>query len=528
MAVETLARTPFISIVLFLPILGALFLAFIPRRNARAIRNFAFLASLATFFVSLSLWVNFNASLSGFQLVEQHKWIPALNAHYFVGIDGISLLLVMLTTFISPITIIGAFSAIRKREKEFYIAMLFLETAMLGTLVALDLLLFYLFWEFMLIPMYLMIGVWGSKNRIYAATKFFLFTFFGSIFMLVAIIYLYAKTGWRTFSLVDILNLHLVLHEQFYLFAAFALAFAVKVPMWPVHTWLPDAHTEAPTPGSVILAGVMLKLGTYGFIRFAIPLFPAAAGKFAIPMMALAVIGVVYGSLMAWYQKDMKRLVAYSSVAHLGMVMLGMFAFTMEGLQGSLLQMVNHGISTGALFLLVGVIYERRHTRLIAEFGGIGRVMKAYVAFFTIITLSSLGLPGTNGFVGEFLILFGTFKAALTSPAFQIPGIILGVFAATGVILGAVYMLSMIRKVFYGPITNPKNKDLKDLNFREIAILTTLVIVVFWIGIFPNFFLDKSRATMERMVDNYQAQVVQYRDQGRQKHTLIQVAQETK
>jgi len=523
MAVETLARTPFISIIMFLPVLGALFLAFIPRQHARAIRNFAFIVSVVDFFVSLSLWVNFDAGLAGFQLVEIHKWIPAIGASYIVGIDGISLLLVMLTTFITPITIIGAFSAIQNREKEFYIAMLFLETAMLGTLVALDLLLFYLFWEFMLIPMYLMIGVWGSKNRIYAATKFFLYTFFGSIFMLVAIIYLYARTGWKSFSYIDILNLGIGVREQFYLFAAFALAFAVKVPMWPVHTWLPDAHTEAPTPGSVILAGVMLKLGTYGFIRFAIPLFPAAAGKFAMPMMILSVIGVVYGSLMAWYQKDMKRLVAYSSVAHLGMVMLGMFAFTMEGLQGSLLQMINHGITTGALFLLVGVIYERRHTRLIAEFGGIGRVMKAYVAFFTIVTLSSIGLPGTNGFVGEFLILFGTFKAALASPEFQVPGIILGVFAATGVILGAVYMLSMIRRVFYGPITNPKNKVLKDLNFREIAILTTLVFVIFWIGIFPNFFLNKSKATMDRMVANYQAQVVQYRDQGRQKHTIIAV-----
>lgn len=528
MAVETLARTPFISIVLFLPVLGALFLAFIPRKNARAIRNFAFIASIATFLVSLSLWVNFNANLSGFQLVEQHNWIPVLGARYFVGIDGISLLLVMLTTFISPITIIGAFSAIKDREKEFYIAMLFLETAMLGTLVVLDLLLFYVFWEFMLLPMYLMIGIWGSKNRIYATTKFFLYTFFGSIFMLAAVIYLYGKTGWTSFSFIDILNLHLSLHEQLYLFAAFALAFAVKVPMFPFHTWLPDAHTEAPTPGSVILAGVMLKLGTYGFIRFAIPLFPAAAGKFAIPIMVLAVIGVVWGSLMAWYQKDMKRLVAYSSVAHLGIVMLGMFAFTMEGMQGSLLQMVNHGISTGGLFLLVGVIYERRHTRLIAEFGGLGRVMKVYVAFFTIVTLSSIGLPGTNGFVGEFLVLFGIFKAALASPAFRTVGIILGVFAATGVILGAVYMLSLIRKVFYGPITNPKNKNLKDLNLREILILTTLVIMIFWIGIFPNFFLNKSRATMQNMITTYQAQIVQYRDAGHKKTSRIAIVEESK
>ena len=528
MAVETLAKTPFISIVLFLPMLGALFLAFIPRKNTKAIRNFAFIASLATFLVSLSLWVNFDAGLAGFQMVETHKWIPALGANYIVGIDGISLLLVIMTTFLSPITIIGAFSAITNREKEFYIAMLFLETAMLGALFSLDLVLFYVFWEFMLLPMYLMIGIWGSKNRIYATTKFFLYTFFGSIFMLVAIIYLYSKTGWTSFAYTDMLNLHLTVKEQLYLFAAFALAFAVKVPMFPFHTWLPDAHTEAPTPGSVILAGVMLKLGTYGFIRFAIPLFPDATGTFAIPIMTLAVIGVVWGSLMAWYQKDMKRLVAYSSVAHLGIVMLGMFAFTMEGMQGSLLQMVNHGISTGGLFLLVGIIYERRHTRLISEFGGIGRVMKVYVAFFTIVTLSSIGLPGTNGFIGEFLVLFGTFKAALASPAFMTTGIILGVFAATGVILGAVYMLSLIRKVFYGPVTNPKNKNLKDMNLREILILTTLVIVIFWIGIFPNFFLNKSKASMQHMITSYQSRVIRYRDAGHKKSSSIAIREESK
>ena len=520
MTMETFAVTPFISLTLGIPLIGAILLAMVPKEHGRAHRWVAFLFSLFAFGVSLSLWANFNAQLAGFQLVEDHAWLP-FGARYTVGVDGISLLIVMLTTFLTPLTILSSFASIQKRTKEFFISMLLLETSMLGALVALDMILFYVFWELMLIPMYLIIGVWGGPRRIYAAVKFFLFTFLGSVLMLVGIIYMHLKAGGSSFSYLDFLASGVDYKEQLWLFAAFGLAFGIKVPMFPFHTWLPDAHVEAPTPGSVILAGVLLKMGTYGFLRFALPFFPEATGAFILPIMILAVIGIIYGSLMAYAQSDVKKLVAYSSVAHLGFVMLGMFVLTQESVEGSILQMINHGISTGALFLLVGVLYERRHTRLIADYGGIARPMKIFAALLIIVTLSSIGLPGTNGFIGEFLILAGTFREALAQPGtfgdanFKTALVIMGVLACTGIVLGAVYMLTMVRKVLFGPITHKANEDLKDVNFREFFVLACLVVMVFWIGIYPNFFLKKTGASVKALLDTYKVQMVEHRAFGR-------------
>lgn len=516
MGIETFANTPFISITLFIPLIGAIFLGLVPKEHFRTHRILAFIFTLATFFVSLSIWINHNESLPGFQMVEDYAWL-GIGARYTVGVDGINILLFMLTSFLMPITILSTFSAVKDHVKEFYIALLLLETSMLGTLVAIDMLLFYVFWEFMLIPMYLLIGIWGGEKRIYAALKFFLFTFIGSVFMLVGIIYLHIKTQSSSFAYLDFLEITLSRNEQTWLFLAFGLAFAIKVPIWPLHTWLPDAHTEAPTAGSVILAGVLLKMGTYGFLRFAIPLFPEAAGLFSFPIMLLAVAGIIFGSLASWVQPDVKRLVAYSSVAHLGFVMLGMFAMTPQGIQGSILQMVNHGISTGALFLLVGVLYERRHTRLISDYGGIARPMKIFSAFLVIITLSSIGLPGTNGFVGEFLILSGTFLEAMGSDGtigqlnFKTLLIILVILAASGVVLGAIYMLTMVRKVLFGPITQEENKKLKDVSVREFIVLACMVLMVFWIGIFPNTFLSKTSGTVSKTISTYKQKVVENR-----------------
>ena len=381
--------------------------------------------------------------------------------------------------------------------------MLVLETAMLGTFVALDLFLFYVFWEIMLIPMYLIIGVWGGERRIYAAIKFFLYTAVGSLLMLVCIIGLIyfhkQQTGVLTFNLLDLYGTSLSSTYELLFFASFAFAFAIKVPMFPLHTWLPDAHVEAPTAGSVILAGILLKMGTYGFIRFAMPLFPEGCAFFTPALITLSVIGIIYGALVAMVQPDIKKLVAYSSVSHLGYCMLGLFVLTRQGVEGSVLQMLNHGISTGALFLLVGVVYERRHTRLIKEYGGIAKIMPAYATIFLIITLSSIGVPSTNGFIGEFLILLGTFKVNK----------IAAVLAASGVVLGAVYMLWMFQRVFYGKVTNPKNLNIPDLNLRELAYLVPLVVFVFWVGLFPNFFLNK----MHKSVDHFigQVQVTEHR-----------------
>jgi len=485
-----------LTIITFLPLAGAIFLLFVNREKVSFHKNFTFFLTLAIFLLSLPIFFRFDASGSGFQFEEKVSWVPRLGISYHLGVDGISLLMVMLTTFLTPIVILSSWTAIKKRVKEYMIVFLMLETGMLGVFTALDLFLFYIFWEGMLIPMYFIIGVWGGPRRIYAAIKFFLYTMFGGVLMLVAILTLYfmhkAQFGFYSFDYAELNNLLLSSKAQFWLFLAFALAFAIKVPMFPFHTWLPDAHVEAPTGGSVILAGILLKMGTYGFLRFCLPLFPNASHQFIGLISILAVIGIIYGALVSWVQPDLKKLVAFSSVSHLGFVMLGIFAFNAIAVQGSIIQMVNHGLSTGALFLLVGMIYERRHTRMIADFGGLARQIPVFVTFFMIITLSSIGLPGLNGFVGEFLILLGTFKAHK----------IYAIFGATGVIFAAVYMLTMFQRVNFGKLDKPENKELKDLNWREIAVLVPIVIFCFWIGIYSKTFLSKTEASVVKLLDN--------------------------
>lgn len=493
---------PILSLLIFFPLAGAIVLLFIKKEKLGALRVTTLIFSLIEFFISLPLFFSFNAKTAEMQFVEDWWWVQAYGISYKLGIDGISLLLVLLTTFLTVLCILCSWSAITLRVKEYMISFLFLETGMVGALVALDLILFYVFWEVMLIPMYLLIGVWGDpKRRIYAAIKFFLFTMAGSVLMLVAILVLYfmnlKATGHSSFDVFELYKLGLPVYTQYWLFAAFALAFAIKVPMFPFHTWLPDAHTEAPTAGSVILAGVLLKMGTYGFIRFAIPLFPKAAFDLMPVVCILALIGIIYGALVSMMQPDLKRLVAFSSVSHLGYVMLGMFAFNMQGVEGSIYQMLNHGISTGSLFLIVGMVYERRHTRLIAEFGGLSKVMPIYAIFFMIVTLSSIGLPGTNGFVGEFLILLGAFQS----------NVVYGVLAASGVILGAAYMLWMFQRVMFGKITKPENEKLKDLNAREIITLIPMVIMIFLMGIYPKLFFSKMDVTVEKFLKDFKGSV---------------------
>jgi NADH-quinone oxidoreductase subunit M len=489
-----------LSVLIFLPLAGVFLLVFLPRENHRLLRNMTFAVTLAEFLLSLPVAILFDGSTAAMQFVQKIPWIPQYGISYHVGVDGISLWLLMLTTFLMPITILSTYAAVEKHVKEFMIFMLILEVGMVGVFLAVDLFLFYVFWETVLIPMYFLIGVWGSDRRIYSAIKFFLYTFAGSVLMLVAIIALYFHhyevTGVYSTDLLAMYSLAIPVKLQFWMFAAFALAFAFKVPMFPFHTWLPDAHVDAPTAGSVILAAVLLKMGTYGFLRFAIPLFPVAAMDLTPLLATLAVIGILYGALVAMVQKDIKKLVAYSSVAHLGFVMLGMFAFNIQGIEGGILQMVNHGISTGALFLLVGIIYERRHTRLISEYGGLSKVLPLYAACFMIITLSSIGLPGMNGFVGEFLIMVGAFK----------PMRALTVVAASGVIFAAVYMLWMFQRVMFGTITNDKNRHLPDLNAREVAYMLPLLVFVFWIGVYPQTFLRKMDASVAALVTRIETQ----------------------
>lgn len=487
-----------LNTVTFLPLLGAVVLMMIPRSEDKLLRSWAVLVTIVTFLASIPLFYYFDGSISGMQFETVKSWIPIFGASYHVGVDGISILLYMLTTFILPLTILSSWTSITERVKEFMIAMLVLETAMLGVFISLDLVLFYLFWEAMLIPMYLLIGVWGGPRRIYAALKFVIYTMVGSVLMLVAILYLYFMynnyTGTYTFDLLKIMSLDIPFPVQIWLFLAFALAFAIKVPMFPFHTWLPDAHVEAPTAGSVILAGVLLKMGTYGFLRFNLPLFPKAAAYFTPVIFVLAIIGILYGAWVAMVQKDVKKLVAYSSVSHLGFIMLGIFVLTVPAMQGGIIQMINHGISSGALFIVVGMIYERSHTRQISDFGGVTKVMPVFASFFLIITLSSLGLPGTNGFVGEFLILAGSFQRA---PVFTI-------LATVGIIFAAAYLLWMFLRVMFGPITNQKNNSLVDLNGREIGILIPIILMIFWIGIYPSTFLKKTEATAAALIANVQ------------------------
>ena len=498
----TILGIPILSLVIFFPLAGAIVLLFINNENLKALRWVTLIFSLVEFVISLPLFFAFNTKTAEMQFVEEWWWVQSYGISYKLGIDGISLLLVLLTTFLTVLCILSSWKAITFRVKEYMISFLFLETGMLGALVALDLILFYVFWEVMLIPMYLLIGVWGDpKRRIYAAIKFFLFTMAGSVLMLVAILILYfmnlKATGKPTFDVLELYKFGVPVGAQYWLFAAFALAFAIKVPMFPFHTWLPDAHTEAPTAGSVILAGVLLKMGTYGFIRFAIPLFPQAAYELMPLVSILAIIGIIYGALVSMMQADLKRLVAFSSVSHLGYVMLGMFAFNMQGVQGSIYQMLNHGISTGSLFLIVGMVYERRHTRMIAEFGGLSKSMPIFAAFFMIVTLSSIALPGTNGFVGEFLILLGAFRS----------NVVYGVLAATGVILGAAYMLWMFQRVMFGKITKPENEKLQDLSPREVTILVPMVILIFLMGVYPKIFFSKMDVTVEKFLTDFKGKV---------------------
>ena len=499
---------PFLSTIIFLPLAGALLLTLLPRKNSLFIKSFALVWSLLEFALSLPLFFNFNEKTAGMQFLEHRDWFPEWGASYIIGVDGISMLLVMLTTFLTVLCVLCSWESIGEKIKEYYASFLLLETAMIGALCALDLVLFYIFWELMLVPMYFLIGVWGGPRRIYAAIKFFLFTMVGSVLMLLAIMALYfhygGETGIYTFNVFELYKASIPAGMQYWLFAAFALSFAIKVPMFPFHTWLPDAHTEAPTAGSVILAGVLLKMGAYGFLRFAIPLFPEAALASVPLISALAIIGIIYGAIMCIMQTDLKRLIAYSSVSHLGYVMLGIFAFNMQGLEGGIYQMLNHGISTGGLFLIVGMLYERRHTRMIADFGGLSKVTPRLAVFFMIVTLSSIALPGTNGFVGEFLILLGAFRSNM----------LYGVLAATGVILGAVYMLWMFQRVMFGQITKEENKRLPDLTKRETAILCAIVFFVLLMGLYPQPFFKKMDATASGYLNYMQTKQVSYAPDG--------------
>jgi NADH-quinone oxidoreductase subunit M len=496
-----------LNIVCYLPLAGMILIMLMKRENENAIKWIANITAFVGFLISIPLLTLFNdprfISTNGFRFSYEHSWIPQIGANYKFGIDGISMLLILLTTLLGSIAILSSWTAIKDRVKEYYAFMLLLQTGMLGVFMSLDFLVFYVFWEVMLVPMYFLIGVWGGPRKLYAAIKFFLYTLAGSVLMLIGIlaIYFYQHTisGIYSFDILGFQKLGFPTDLQYWVFLAFFVGFAIKVPMFPFHTWLPDAHVEAPTAGSVILAGVLLKMGTYGFVRFSLPMFPWATMHFMQPILILALIGIIYGALVAMMQKDMKSLVAYSSVSHLGFVMLGVFAVTPLALKGGVLQMINHGISTGALFLIVGIIYERRHTRLISDYGGLSHIMPVYATIFLIMTLSSIGLPALNGFNGELFILLGTFAA---------PGLrIYAALAVIGIVLGAAYMLWLYQRVMLGKNENPLNQALPDLNMREIAIFIPLIILAFWIGIYPTYFtkyLDEPvNAIVERVRTDY-------------------------
>lgn len=490
-----------LTTIIFLPAVGALVISLISSERKNLIKFLGIFFTSITFLLSVYVFLKYQPQTTSFQFVETYPWIPSLDISYRIGIDGISLLLLVLTTFLTPVGLLATWGSVEKRVKGYVIMFLLLETGMNGVFCALDTFLFYIFWETMLIPMYFIIGIWGGENRIYAAVKFVIYTMVGSLLMLVAIIALgnFASqvNGQFTGNLEKLYEIapKISTNAQILMFLAFTLSFAIKVPLFPFHTWLPDAHVEAPTAGSVILAGVLLKMGTYGILRFSIPLFPDATFIFLPYIATLAVIGIIYGALVSFVQPDLKKLVAYSSVSHLGFVVLGLMGLTVESVQGGLIQMVNHGLSTGALFMLVGMIYDRRHTRMISEFGGLARVTPVYATLFMIVALSSLGLPGLNGFVGEFLILLGSFKSKFLGTS------IFAIFAATGVILAAVYLLTAYQRIFFGKVTKPENQNLKDLNIREIVSLALVIVFIVWIGIYPNTFLKKSEPSVKKIVE---------------------------
>ncbi|MEW5976983.1 MAG: NADH-quinone oxidoreductase subunit M [Acidobacteriota bacterium] len=497
-----------LSLITFLPLVGGVLILFAAKANFRLIRSLALGVSVLTFLLSLQLYFDFDQTSAAYQFEELAPWIPSFGVKYHIGIDGISLFLVLLTTLMTPIALLSSWNSIAERVKEYHFFMLMLETGMIGVFIALDLFLFYAFWEVTLIPMYFIVGVWGGKQRIYAAVKFFLYTMTGSVLMLVAILALCLihgqSFGETTFDLPTIIaslksgTFTLNFHQQYWLFLAFFVAFAIKVPLFPLHTWLPDAHVEAPTAGSVILAAILLKMGTYGIIRFCLPLFPEAVRDFTPFISVLAIIGIIYGALVAMVQQDIKKLVAYSSVSHLGFVVLGIFALNAEGMEGAIYQMLNHGISTGALFLLVGMIYDRRHTRLIDDFGGLANPLPRFSTCFLIIALSSIGLPLMNGFVGEFLILLGTFKTNVTY----------AVLAASGVILSAVYMLWAYQRVIFGEVRNEKNRNLPDLSLREQVVLVPLIFLVLWMGIYSKPFLRCMDASVHQLLHGMESTAI--------------------
>jgi NADH-quinone oxidoreductase subunit M len=500
-----------LTVLTFFPMVGILAILLLKplkRESDNLIRQVAIATAALTFIISAIVLIQFNPEQATLQLIDKVEWIPTLGITYFLAVDGMSILFIMLTSFITLLAIIASWSQIQSQVKQYYIFMLMLEIGMTGVFLAQDLFLFYIFWEFTLIPMYFLIGIWGGERRVYASIKFFLYTMAGSLLMLLAILYLGLNGG--TFSVPELIagnDAFAAANVQRLLFLGFAIAFAIKVPIFPFHSWLPDAHTEAPTAGSIILAGVLLKMGTYGFIRFNLPLFPEASSYFAPLIAVLAIIGIIYGAIVSFAQTDVKRLVAYSSVSHLGFVMLGIFSLNAAGVEGAILQGVNHGLSTGALFFLVGILYEQRHTRAMSAFGGIWRAIPLFTALSLIVILSSMGLPGLNGFVGEFTILLGSMGAeSLGSNAW-----IYTAFAASGVILAAVYLLWMFQRVFMGPLDKPENKGLRDVNRRELVVFLAFLLFIVWIGIYPNPYFEVMDSSVERLVDTIGSAVLAMR-----------------
>ena len=497
---DNAANFPLLSLILFTPLVGAIVLLFVGKGSDNLIRLLANVFTFVGFLVSLPLWFMYDSSNPGWQFVERAPWIPSIGADYFLGIDGFSCLLILLTTLMGFLAVLSSWTAITERVREYYIFLLVLQTGMLGAFMSLDFLLFFLFWEVMLVPMYFLIGIWGSDRRLYSAIKFFLYTLVGSVVMLLGILalyfYAYGETGVYSFDITRFQELNMPLDLQIWIFLTFFLGFAIKVPMFPFHTWLPDAHTEAPTAGSIILAAVLLKMGTYGIIRFSMELFPIMFIKYAWLLAVFGVIGIIYGALVCIAQKDVKKLVAYSSVSHMGFILLGLAALNVEAMQGALIQMVNHGLSTGALFMFVGFLYDRRHTREIADYGGILKVVPIFGSLLLVICLSSIGLPGLNGFIGEFMILIGAFNSALlNNHTYTILG-------TTGVVLSAVYLLWMYQRVLLGPLDKDENKSISDLNLRETIASSLIIVFIVWIGVYPNTFLSKSEASMKKVIEN--------------------------